>query len=223
MGKTAIALSLVLSGAGDGPTLVVAPAHLLQQWRAEVTKFCGDALPVITGLAAFEATPAASLRRGRHLVLVDVQEVLGGTRIDYRWSMRHDPKMQEARLAAKFCVQSPRGPCSYEGAVYTDRLHMPEVPWRRVVYDEIQDLVHDAGAPHANMLSYMPTWDWQVHDVGGTSKEPPGKNLLQLSRTARNVWLLSATPFPHGNASVRRHAARRCSRLLQLPANWRPN
>ena len=28
------------------------------------------------------------------------------------------------------------------------------------------------------------------------------KNLLQVTRTARNVWLLSATPFPHGNASV---------------------
>ena len=28
------------------------------------------------------------------------------------------------------------------------------------------------------------------------------KNLMQLSRTAKNVWLLSATPFPHGNASV---------------------
>ena len=28
------------------------------------------------------------------------------------------------------------------------------------------------------------------------------KNLLQLSRTAKNVWLLTATPFPHGNTSV---------------------
>ena len=28
------------------------------------------------------------------------------------------------------------------------------------------------------------------------------KNLLQLSRTAQNVWLLTATPFPHGNTSV---------------------
>jgi len=28
------------------------------------------------------------------------------------------------------------------------------------------------------------------------------KNLLQLSRTAKHVWLLSATPFPHGNSSV---------------------
>ena len=25
---------------------------------------------------------------------------------------------------------------------------------------------------------------------------------MQASRTARNVWLLSATPFPHGNESV---------------------
>ena len=28
------------------------------------------------------------------------------------------------------------------------------------------------------------------------------KNLLQPSRTAQNVWLLTATPFPHGNTSV---------------------
>jgi hypothetical protein len=28
------------------------------------------------------------------------------------------------------------------------------------------------------------------------------KNLLQLSRTAKNVWLLTATTFPHGNTSV---------------------
>ena len=53
---------------------------------------------------------------------------------------------------------------------------MPFRPWRRVIFDEIQDLVSE-----------------------GTASQ---KNLLQLSRTAKNVWLLSATPFPHGNNSV---------------------
>lgn len=77
---------------------------------------------------------------------------------------------------ALFCVKSPRGPCSYEGYVYDGPLHMPFRPWRRVIFDEIQDLVAE-----------------------GTESQ---KNLLQLSRTAKNVWLLSATPFPRGNASV---------------------
>ena len=53
---------------------------------------------------------------------------------------------------------------------------MPFRPWRRVIFDEIQDLVSE-----------------------GTESQ---KNLLQVSRTAANVWLLSATPFPHGNDSV---------------------
>ena len=60
--------------------------------------------------------------------------------------------------------------------VYSDLLHLPDVPWRRVIFDEIQDLVAE-----------------------GTDDQ---KNLLQLTRTAQHVWLLSATPFPHGNASV---------------------
>ena len=84
--------------------------------------------------------------------------------------------MEEYKKAALFCVKSPRGPCSYEGYVYTGPLHLPFRPWRRVIFDEIQDLVAE-----------------------GTESQ---KNLLQLSRTAKNVWLLSATPFPHGNMSV---------------------
>ena len=60
--------------------------------------------------------------------------------------------------------------------MYSRPLHMPYWPWRRVIFDEIHDLV---------------------------SKETESqKNLLQLSRTAKNVWLLSATPFLHGNMSV---------------------
>ena len=89
-------------------------------------------------------------------------------------------QIQKYRDQARFCVQSPRGPCSFDGWVYTSKLHMPEYPqqpFRRLVLDEIQDLIED-----------------------GTEAQ---KNLVQLSRQCGNVWLLSATPFPHGNRSVK--------------------
>jgi len=136
--------------------------------------------------------PAGGRRR---VVLVDVDSVVSSEKLWYDWrrvySVSHDElgrrhlsfvrnlspqKMAEYKKAALFCVKSPKGPCSYTGYVYTSTLHMPFRPWRRVVYDEIQDLVSGA--------------------------DESGKNLLQLSRTAQNVWLVSATPFPHGNRSV---------------------
>ena len=52
----------------------------------------------------------------------------------------------------------------------------PQQPFRRLVLDEVQDLIED-----------------------GTEAQ---KNLVQLSRQCGNVWLMSATPFPHGNRSV---------------------
>ena len=88
-------------------------------------------------------------------------------------------EIQKYRDQARFCVQSPRGPCSYDGWVYTSKLHMPQYPhqpFRRLVLDEIQDLIED-----------------------GTEAQ---KNLVQLSRQCGNVWLMSATPFPHGNRSI---------------------
>ena len=205
MGKTAMALSLILAGDGDGPNLVVAPGHLIQQWQAELAKFVdAESLKVLVGLDALRAA-GSSLHVGRTVVLVDVQEVVGSAKVwyDFRRVFRAKPDKPDAnskqfrrkappeppgrlfpapermalfREAAQFCVTSPLGGCSYEGWVYTSSLHLPEVSWRRVLYDEIQDLVAE----------------------GSDSQ----KNLLQLSRTARNVWLLTATPFPHGNASV---------------------
>ena len=187
-GKTATSIGLVLSDVGD--TLVVAPAHLIPQWRHEITKFAGpDHVQVLVGKREYErkATlpPPPNVRR---IVLVDVDTVLNEEKLWYKFRRRvfhsekggqlsvSSSKMEEYRKAALFCVQSPRGPCSYDGWVYTGSLHFPFRPWRRVIMDEIQDLVAE-----------------------GTESQ---KNLMQLSRTARNVWLLSATPFPHGNQSV---------------------
>jgi len=191
MGKTATMIGLVLStpraSFAEGDTLCVAPGHLIPQWKEEIEKF-SNTIEVIVGKAAYEkvASVPPSGRYTHRIVLVDVEAVMNDTdKFYYDWGWSRNPRrtrgMDRATIelykkAALFCVKSPRGPCSYEGAVYTGTLHMPFRPWRRVIFDEIQDLVSE-----------------------GTASQ---KNLLQLSRTARNVWLLSATPFPHGNNSV---------------------
>ncbi|KAL7500622.1 hypothetical protein ACHAWT_011254 [Skeletonema menzelii] len=191
MGKTATMLGLVLSSprasSEEGDTLVVAPGHLVNQWKTEINKF-SDAIEVVVGKREYErvASYAPSGRHTHRIVLVDVEAVMNETqKFHYDWNWSRNPlrtrgldrqTVELYKKAALFCVKSPRGPCSYEGEVYTGTLHMPFRPWRRVIFDEIQDLVSE-----------------------GTASQ---KNLLQLSRTAKNVWLLSATPFPHGNDSV---------------------
>ena len=199
LGKTATTLALLMSGDEEpGPTLVVAPSHLIRQWADEARKFVGDTMRIIEGTANLKAA-GRSLAGERALVLIDVVEVLAAPRYwyDFRRIFKEQPKkrqtkkgpvcdtpplachpqeMEKYRTAAQFCVESPRGPCSYDGWVYTGGVHLPEVRWRRAVFDEVQDLVRADSDAH--------------------------KCLMQASRTARNVWLLSATPFPHGNESV---------------------
>ena len=125
--------------------------------------------------------------KSHRVVLMNVDDIINEEKLWYNfrrvfssengYQVKVDSQtMGEYKKAALFCVKSPRGPCSYEGWVFTGPLHLPFRPWRRVIFDEIQDLVAE-----------------------GTESQ---KNLLQLSRTAKNVWLLSATPFPHGNDSV---------------------
>jgi hypothetical protein len=179
----------------EGDTLVVAPGHLIHQWKDEITKFAGTQIEVVVGRKDYDRYATSPPLSNKHrVILIDVADILSSEKLwyDFRrvYSVSHDehgirhltyvnctPKlMEEYKKGALFCVKSPKGPCSYVGYVYTSTLHMPHRPWRRIIYDEIQDLVS-----------------------GGTES---AKNLLQLSRTATNVWLLSATPFPHGNRSV---------------------
>ena len=188
-GKTATTIGLVLSGEGEGDTLVVAPKHLIPQWKHEIEKFSD--LDVLCGVEEFlrrGSYPPISGKTNRRIVLVDVDSVLKQERLwyDFRrvWkdgkeiTRKLDAATKKTYItAAQFSVKSPKGPCTYIGWLYIGGLHIPQRPWRRVVYDEIQDLVQS-----------------------GTESQ---KCLLQLSRTARNVWLLSATPFPHGNQSVK--------------------
>ena len=190
MGKTATSIGLVLDGekGNGGDTLVVAPGHLIPQWKAEIEKFTSpDMVEVLVGQDEYEAANWQLPEGKRRIVLIDVITVLNEEKLFYNFRKVYTSrnggrvnvsasKMEEYKKAALFCVQSPKGPCGYDGWVYTGSLHLPIRPWRRVIFDEIQDLVAE-----------------------GTESQ---KNLLQLSRTAQNVWLLSATPFPHGNKSV---------------------
>ena len=188
MGKTAVSIGLILAAdkGNRGDTLVVAPGHLIQQWKHEIQKFSDD-IEVLVGKQEYESRASSPTQNGRRVVLVDVDDILNENKLWYNFRRVFDSPggsqrsfnrqtMETYKKAALFCVQSPRGPCSYDGWVYTGSLHLPFRPWRRVIFDEIQDLVSE-----------------------GTESQ---KNLLQLSRTAQNVWLLSATPFPHGNQSV---------------------
>ena len=193
MGKTATSIGLILSSLkssntvhGGGDTLVVAPGHLILQWKSEIEKFTSD-IEVLVGKREYQRRATLPPSKSHRVVLMDVDTVLNEEKLWYDFrKVFNGPRgrrlnvdretMDTYRKAALFCVQSPRGPCSYEGWVYKGSLHLPFRPWRRVIFDEIQDLVAE-----------------------GTESQ---KNLLQLSRTAKNVWLLSATPFPHGNTSV---------------------
>ena len=191
-GKTATSIGLVLAGQVEngGDTLVVAPAHLIPQWKAEIQKFASpSSLEVIVGQQEFDQKcGGASESSKRRIVLVDVDTVLNEDKLWYDYGdvysdegkcrrLKVSPdRLAQYKLAGRVNVKSPMGPCGYEGWIYTGSLHIPKRPWRRVIFDEIQDLVSK-----------------------GTSSQ---KNLLQLSRTAVHVWLLTATPFPHGNSSV---------------------
>eukprot|EP00956_Cyclotella_meneghiniana_P026237 scaffold56209_cov65-Cyclotella_meneghiniana.AAC.3 len=151
MGKTATMIGLITSEkrrGDDGDTLVVAPGHLIPQWKAEIEKFTKD-IEVVVGNAEYERRATYSPSKGHRVVLVDVDTILNEKRVWYDFKrifsgpkggmLRIEKnKFETYRKAALFCVKSPRGPCSYTGWVYTGCLHLPFRPWRRVIYDEIQ-------------------------------------------------------------------------------------
>ena len=50
-------IGLILSSPrkrGDGDTLVVAPSHLVRQWKAEIEKFAGSGVEVLVGREVYE-------------------------------------------------------------------------------------------------------------------------------------------------------------------------
>jgi hypothetical protein len=203
MGKTATMLGLIVSEPLEeketiGANLVIAPSHLLGQWKNEVTKFIQDneEITIVIGLEAFEALKPDQIHN-RMLVLVSVDEVLQTQTVYYSYGKIYatnpkkagggfsffgekkkkiDPlklseeKIQKFQSAAKYVHKA------YEGTIWTSKFFFPLKKWRRVIFEEVQDLVL------------------------------PGKKaydcFIQVTRSAWNVWLVTATPFPNLKESI---------------------
>lgn len=190
MGKTATMLALMVAEPRDtalGGNLLVAPSHLLEQWRMEVAKFVRPgAIDVIVGLRNYEkALNEDAVIFNRTLVLVGVEEAVASRAFHYQFGKLYshevgadgkplesvDPmSMLEYAEAAKHVHKA------YRGLVWVTKLHLPEKPWRRVIFEEVQDLVL------------------------------PGKQsqdcFIQLTHRCENVWLITATPFPAKAESI---------------------
>lgn len=186
MGKTATMLALIAGEPRDyasGANLLVAPSHLLAQWKEEVKKMIRDEeLDIVLGLKQYlelEKNPATKASiSNRVLVLVSAEEAIKSRNHYYKYGnlysteprgnekpLNIDPiRLQEYICAAKFVHKA------YCGPLWVTPLHLPQKPWRRVVFEEVQDLVL------------------------------PGKSardcFIQLTYRCLNVWLITATPFP---------------------------
>lgn len=187
MGKTATMLALIVSepvNVEHGGNLLVAPSHLLAQWELEVNKFVQPGeINVVVGLRKYLSMDSAEISN-RTLVLVGVEEAVASRAYFYHFRniyprdvgsrgnpMSVDPDVAlEYQDAAKFVSKA------YSGLVWVTPLHIPEKPWRRVIFEEVQDLVL------------------------------PGKEsqdcFIQLTRRCENTWLITATPFPEKSASI---------------------
>ncbi|KAL3916286.1 MAG: hypothetical protein SGARI_007989, partial [Bacillariaceae sp.] len=125
-------------------------------------------IEVVVGKDAYETNCSIPAHNRRRVVLVDVDTVLGEKRLWYDWRQcyaetetnnegpNHNNNnhsniplklptetLKRYQEAAQFSVKSAKGNCAYTGWVYTGSLHLPQYPWRRVIYDEIQDLVQE--------------------------------------------------------------------------------
>lgn len=129
------------------------------------------------------------LKRGWVLTKVDNREVYlhpetGRQRSLSKPPLTHQPDQrtmvklrvtEEAREVYMAAARHVTG--AYTGWVYTSGLHMPKKGFRRVIFDEVHDLI-DSNSDGSGSV-------WQ-------------NNLMQLTRCADRVWCMSATPFPKG-------------------------
>ncbi|KAK1934441.1 DNA repair protein RAD5 [Phytophthora citrophthora] len=192
MGKTATMLALIAGEPRDyaaGANLLVAPSHLLAQWKREVDKFVtAGEIDVVVGFKQYMElveNPAAKANiSNRMLVLVGVEEVVKSRSHYYRYGKLYPLEtygrgkplhvepfaLEEYEEAAKFIHKA------YCGPLWVSPLHLPGKPWRRAVFEEVQDLVL------------------------------PGKSardcFIQLTHRCLNVWLITATPFPGKAESI---------------------
>uniref|UniRef100_K3WYH8 Helicase C-terminal domain-containing protein n=1 Tax=Globisporangium ultimum (strain ATCC 200006 / CBS 805.95 / DAOM BR144) TaxID=431595 RepID=K3WYH8_GLOUD len=187
MGKTATMLALIVSepvNVEKGGNLLIAPSHLLAQWEMEVQKFVQPGeIQVVVGLRKYLSMDRSEISN-RTLVLVGVEEAVASRSYYYHYHkiyprgigtqgrpMHVDiDALMEYQDAAKFVSKA------YSGLVWVTQLHLPEKPWRRVIFEEVQDLVL------------------------------PGKEsqdcFIQLTHKCENVWLITATPFPEKAESI---------------------
>ncbi|KAF4318142.1 hypothetical protein BBO99_00006666 [Phytophthora kernoviae] len=192
MGKTATMLALIVTEPRNfsmGANLLVAPSHLLLQWKLEVDKFVKDGeIDVVLGLRKYtELVENPATRRdisNRMLVLVGVEEAVKSKAYFYQFGklfplklgsranpLLVDPvALQDYKEAAKFVHKA------YTGPLWVTPLHLPEKKWRRVIFEEVQDLV-------------LP---------GKASRDC----FIQLTHRCLNVWLITATPFPGKTESM---------------------
>ncbi|GLE05187.1 hypothetical protein PINS_up014175 [Pythium insidiosum] len=187
-GKTATMLALIVSepiNATLGANLLLAPSHLLAQWKAEVDKFVRPGeIEVVIGMRRYLAMDPSEISN-RTLVLVGVDEVLTSQSFHfhrgrlYPRELGHAGRplesvdvdaMTEYTEAAKYVSNA------YSGPVWVTKLHLPAKPWRRVIFEEVQDLV-------------LP---------GKASQDC----FIQLTRRCEHVWLITATPFPAKAESI---------------------
>lgn len=187
MGKTATMLALIVSepiNVEKGGNLLIAPSHLLAQWELEVNKFVQPGeINVIVGLRKYLGMDSAEISN-RTLVLVGVEEAVASRAYYYKHSKIYtrevgpqgNPMYVDVDAAAEYQDAAKFVSKAYAGLVWVTPLHVPVKPWRRVVFEEVQDLVH------------------------------PGKEsqdcFVQLTRKCENAWLITATPFPEKADSI---------------------
>ena len=181
-------------------------------WKVDARTVAAAAEAFAQKNAASQGSAELPLFSNRTIVLIDVEDVINARRVMYagfptRKLFRsiegssgidangrmigvplevNHAQLERYKRAAIFVSKG------FKGVLYDSLLHMPPVPWRRVMMDEIHDLILDGTA---------------IQD-----------NLIQLTREARNVWLVSATPFAKGKDSVYGAHQLLGFRRLRLPA-----
>ncbi|CEG43363.1 snf2 domain containing protein [Plasmopara halstedii] len=186
MGKTATMLALIADEPRDyavGANLLVAPSHLLAQWKHEVSKFFKSGeVEVVLGLKQYMEiveNPAARVNMSnRMLVLVGVEEAVKSKNYYYKHGKLYSTGLRGKRNLLRFDSSALLGyeeaakfvHKAYCGPLWVTQLHRPYKPWRRVIFEEVQDIVF---------------LEKKALDC-----------FIQLTHRCLNVWLITATPFP---------------------------
>lgn len=128
-----------------------------------------------------------------------MEDLLATTKYDYDFRIvRHNgeilkltnEELQKYKMAAIYVSSG------YKGPIWVSKLHMPDKPWRRVMFEEVQDLVEVGMDAHSCFL--------------------------QLTNKSKNVWLITATPFPKGAVSLKANNELLGFKRLQLFGSGNP-